>query len=198
MRLVGGADVSFAPGRPARARAAVVVLVFPELTLVEVRTATAPVTFPYVPGLLSFREAPVVLRAFRALRRKPQVLLCDGHGEAHPRRFGLACHLGLLAGVPTIGVAKHRLVGVSPPLPSARGAWAPLTDGGEVVGAVVRTRRGVRPVYVSVGHRVVLPRAVELVLDCAPRFRLPEPLRLAHQAAAGRSPASLTSRPARP
>lgn len=123
--------------------------------------------------------------ALAGLRRRPDLILCDGHGLAHPRRFGLACHLGVLLDVPTIGVAKSRLVGTHGPLPEARGAWVPLRDGAETIGAVLRTRAGVRPVYVSIGHRLGLETAIEYVLRCAPRYRLPEPIRRADALASG-------------
>jgi deoxyribonuclease V len=147
--------------------------------VVEERIARRPVTFPYVPGLLSFREAPAVLAAVRQLRRAPDVILYDGHGLAHPRRFGIACHVGLLAGIPTIGCAKSRLVGEHAEPGALRGASVPLFDRGEIVGRVVRTRDHVRPVFVSVGHLIDLETAERVVLDCAPLYRIPEPIRLA-------------------
>lgn len=166
-------------------RAAVAVLSFPELEPVAQRVARRRTRFPYVPGYLSFRETPALLAALSGLRLRPDLLLCDGHGLAHPRRFGLACHLGVLLDVPSIGVAKSRLVGEHERVPEARGAWVPLGDGGEVIGAVLRTRAGVRPLYVSVGHRVSLETAIASVLRCAPRYRLPEPIRRAHALASG-------------
>ena len=192
VRLVAGVDVhvpaprASAPGAGASklATAAVAVLSYPELDLVECAVGRLPVTFPYVPGLLSFREIPPVLEALRGLQVVPDLLLCDGQGYAHPRRFGLACHLGVLTGVPTIGVAKSLLVGAHEPLAESRGSWAPLLDGDEMVGAAVRTRTGVTPIYVSVGHKVDLPSAIGWVLRCAPRFRLPETTRQAHKLAA--------------
>lgn len=154
--------------------------------VLEERWASRPLRFPYVPGLLSFREAPAVLAALRALRRTPDALMCDGHGVAHPRRFGIACHLGLLCGLPTLGVAKSRLVGEHPEPGSERGARAPLTDGGERIGTVLRTRAHVKPVYVSVGHLLDLPSAERLALAAAQGFRLPEPTRRADRAVAAR------------
>src|SRR5690606_12334759 len=130
-----------------------------------------------------FRECPAALAALARLPRRPDVLVCDGHGYAHPRRFGLACHLGLLSGVPSIGVAKTRLIGEHDEVPQARGAWVPLLDGGERIGAVLRTRSGVKPVYVSIGHRMTLEVAIDLVLALTPRYRLPETTRAAHQLA---------------
>lgn len=177
--LVAGADVSYDRGSD-RLFAAVVVLQLPQLALVEQVTVRDRARFPYVPGLLSFREAPPLLECFRRLQRRPDVLLVDGHGVAHPRRFGIACHLGLLLDVPAIGCAKSILVGEHGPLGACRGATAALVHGGETVGCALRTRRHVRPVYVSVGHRIDLASAVALVLRCAPRFRTPEPTRQAH------------------
>jgi deoxyribonuclease V len=134
---------------------------------------------------LSFRETPAVLDALHKLRRQPDLLICDGQGVAHPRRFGLACHIGILEGLPSIGVAKKRLLGSHDPLRDERGAWQPLVDGGEVIGAVLRTRVGVKPVYVSVGHRVRLETAIEYVQRCTLRYRLPETTRWAHRLASG-------------
>jgi deoxyribonuclease V len=181
VRLVAGADARFEPGV---AWAAVAVLSLPELERRDQAAARWPDPAPYVPGLFSLREAPAVLAALADLRIRPDVLLCDGHGLAHPRRFGLACHVGVLADLPTVGVAKTRLVGHHGDVPGARGAWAPLVHEGEVVGAALRTRPGVKPVYVSTGHRVSLPTAIELVLRCSPRYRVPEPIRRAHELAA--------------
>jgi deoxyribonuclease V len=150
--LVAGIDVGFEQhGRVTRA--AVAVLDLADLRLVESSLARRLTGFPYVPGLLSFREIPAVLDALAALRRAPDLLVCDGQGLAHPRRFGLACHLGWLLDTPSIGVATSRLLGDFLPLPAARGAWAPLVDRQEIVGAVLRSRQGVRPVFVSPGHR---------------------------------------------
>jgi deoxyribonuclease V len=138
-----------------------------------------------VPGLLSFRETPAVLEALGRLSERPDLLLCDGQGYAHPRRFGLACHLGVLTGLPSIGVAKSRLIGTHGALPKEKGAWVPLLDGDEAVGAVLRTRDGVAPLYVSIGHRVSLPTAIRWVLACTTRYRLPETTRQAHRLASG-------------
>jgi deoxyribonuclease V len=163
--------------------AAVAVLSYPDLALQTYAIARRPVTFPYVPGLLSFRESPAVLEALARLSASPDLLLYDGHGYAHPRRFGIACHVGVLTGIPTIGVAKSLLVGRHAPLEPERGARQPLLDGNEVVGVALRTRAATRPVYVSIGHRVSLASAVYYVLRCASRFRLPEPARWAHRLA---------------
>ena len=157
------------------------------LEVVERITKVRDVAFPYVPGLLSFREAPPLLVALEALRSHVDLMLVDGHGMAHPERFGLACHLGVVTGLATVGVAKSVLSGVHGPLPVRRGSSVPLIDGGEVIGAVVRTRSGVRPVFVSVGHRVTLETAVRVVLECSPRYRIPEPIRQADRLARGNS-----------
>lgn len=182
LRRVAGVDVGF-PDRGKTVRAAVAVLSFPELALVDRAVAQRRTTFPYVPGLLSFREVPGVVDAMHQLRVPPDLILYDGHGLAHPRRFGAACHLGVLLDTPAIGVAKKRLIGTHPPVPEERGRWVPLLDGEEVIGAVLRTRVGVKPVYVSTGHRVSLKTAVQLVMACTGRFRLPEPTRRAHHIA---------------
>ena len=180
--LVAGIDVGFEDhGR--LTRAAVAVLGFADLQLVESALARRPTGFPYVPGLLSFREIPAALGALAALACTPDLLLCDGQGLAHPRRFGLACHLGWLVDVPTIGVAKSRLLGDYAPPPADRGAWSPLWDRGDLVGAAVRTRRGVKPLFVSPGHRIDVASAVRLTLACTNRYRLPEPSRTAHRLA---------------
>lgn len=163
--------------------AAAAVLRWADLSLVETAVACGPAVFPYVAGLLAFRELPVMLAALEQLRQPPDLLFCDGHGYAHPRRFGLACHLGVVTGLPAIGVAKSRLVGEHEPVGEERGAWQPLRDRGDVIGAVVRMQPNVKPIYVSSGHRVSLLSCIELVLHCTPRFRLPEPIRAAHQAA---------------
>jgi len=147
--------------------------------VLEQVSATKPLSFPYVPGLLSFREAPALLAALRKLGREPDVLMCDGHGLAHPRRFGLACHIGVITDRPTIGCGKSRLTGTERiPGPNG-GAATALLDDGETIGTVLRTRTNVQPVYVSVGHRADLPTAKHLVLRCATGYRLPEPTRLA-------------------
>lgn len=184
VQRVAGVDVGFDPaGRVGRA--AVAVLAWPDLELVDSAVVRSPVSFPYVPGLLSFREVPAILAALRELRRSPDLIVCDGQGYAHPRRFGLACHLGVMTQTPTIGAAKTRLLGTHEEVPATRGAWRALCDRGEVVGAVVRTRDGTRPLYVSIGHRVSLATAVEWVFRLTPRYRLPETTRQAHRLASG-------------
>ena len=167
----------------ARAIAVAALVTFPALAPVTVVSADAPLAYPYVPGLLSWREAPAAVAALEQLPAPPDVLIADGHGRAHPRRFGLACHLGLITGLPTIGCAKSVLVGRYETLAEAVGSVAPLVHRGEVVGMVLRTRAGVAPVFVSVGHRVTLDAAVEIVRLAATRTKLPEPSRLAHREA---------------
>ncbi len=173
-RLVAGADVSI---RGDVARAAVVVL--RDLEPVEEAVAERGVAFSYVPGLLSFRELPPLLEAWKKVKTRPDVVIVDGQGLAHPRRFGLACHLGVLLDVPTIGCAKSLLIGEHEDPAPERGSWAPLIDRGELIGAALRTQHGRNVVYVSIGHRVTLSAAIRVVLACAPRYRLPEPQRLA-------------------
>jgi len=184
IRLVAGVDVGFEEGGRVT-RAAVAVLAFPSLQLLETAIARRPTGFPYVPGLLSFRELPAVLDALLALSQLPDVFLCDGQGIAHPRRFGIASHLGVLLDRPSIGVGKTRLTGRHAEPGREKGAWTPLLDGEEVIGAVLRTRAGVKPVYVSIGHRVGLGTAIRLTLACTPRYRLPETTRQAHRLASG-------------
>jgi deoxyribonuclease V len=189
LRRIAGIDVAFTrDGRTCIAAAVVWDVV--QRRAVEQRTATRPLTFPYVPGLLSFREAPAVLAALRGLRTTPDALMCDGHGFAHPRRFGLACHVGLIVDLPTVGCGKTRLCGEHRQPGRRRGSKVRLTHDGETIGTVLRTRDGVRPVYVSVGHRIDLASAERLVLACAVGYRLPEPTRRADRlvAAVKRTP----------
>lgn len=181
-RMVAGVDVGFEQAEQ-MARAAVVLLSLPRLQPVAHSLERVPVHWPYIPGLLSFRELPAVLAAWQALAVHPDVVLCDGQGIAHPRRLGIASHLGVLLDVPTIGVGKTRLVGRYTDPPQRRGAWSELRDRGEVIGAVLRTRVGVRPLFISIGHRITLPTAVDLVLRCTGRYRLPETTRAAHRLA---------------
>ena len=184
INTVAGVDVGYENSGRAT-RAAVVVLEFPALSVREVAVSRCRTTFPYVPGLLSFRELPAVLKALKKLKARPDMVLCDGQGLAHPRRCGIACHLGLVTGIPAIGVGKTRLLGTHPPVPNRRGAWLPLLDGDDCIGAVVRTRVDVKPIYVSIGHRIDLVTAIDYVLRCAPRYRLPETTRQAHRLASG-------------
>lgn len=186
IRTVAGVDTGYSGDS---ALAAVVVLAFPSLDVIDYAVARRQIGFPYVPGYLSFREAPAVLDALANLRITPDLLICDGHGLAHPRRCGIACHLGVLTDLPSIGCAKSVLIGAYGPLPDVRGAWTPLRDHDEVVGAAVRTRPGVRPVYVSIGHRVSLETAIHFVMACVTRYRLPETTRAADALAShGRIP----------
>ncbi len=178
--LVAGVDVAYATSSsPTVVAAAVVVLAYPSLEPVASATAAGTSDFPYVPGLLAFRELPFVRTALAQLDVTPDVIVCDGYGVAHPRRFGLASHLGVLTGIPCFGVGKTAFIGTHSTVDSARGSAAPLMDGSEVIGAAVRTQPGVKPVYVSAGHLIDLPSAVALTLDLAPRYRLPETTRLA-------------------
>jgi len=184
VRLIAGIDVSVS--RFSRTgRAAVVVLDYPALQLREVSVAEGEINFPYIPGLLSFREAPLALSAWRGLKSRPGLLMVDGQGIAHPRRLGIASHLGLLLGIPSIGCAKSRLTGTHDPLPVEAGSCRLLRDGDEVIGAAVRTKRMVKPIFVSIGHMIDLDSAISLVLWCCRGYRLPQPTRLAHMAAGG-------------
>lgn len=185
IRRVAGVDVGFEAGGRL-SRAAVVVLAYPGLDQVDSGLARRLTVFPYVPGLLSFRELPVVLDALKPIDPLPDLLLVDGQGIAHPRRFGIASHLGVLTGLPSIGVGKTRLIGVHDTVPDQRGAWVPLWDNEAIIGAVLRTRPGVQPIYVSPGHRVSLATALDWVMRCTRRFRLPETTRQAHRLASGR------------
>lgn len=180
VRAVAGLDVGFPRGL---ARAAVAVYSYPELELVEEAVAERELEFPYVPGLLTFREGPAALAALDRLMTEWDVLLADGQGYAHPRRLGLASHLGVLLDRPSVGSAKSRLIGTHGEVDEAKGSWTELLDAGEVIGAVLRTREGVKPVYVSAGHRIDLASAIELVLRSTRRYRLPEPTRRAHRLA---------------
>lgn len=191
VRLIAGVDIS-APDTKGFARAAVVVLSYPELKTEEAKFIEQRVTFPYIPGLLSFREAPLILAACDELDSDPDLILVDGQGIAHPRRLGLASHLGLLWDKPTIGCAKSRLCGEHQLVPQEAGSCAELVDKGEVVGAVLRTKGGVNPIYVSIGHKLDLQSAVAWVLRCCSGFRIPEPTRLAHLAA-GKRPKAIVA-----
>lgn len=179
---VAGVDVGFEEEGKVT-RAAVAVLSYPDLKLVESAVARRPTSLPYIPGFLSFREVPAILDALDKLKEPPDLLLCDGQGLAHPRRFGLACHLGVLTDLPAIGVAKTLFIGKHEPLPAERGSWRPLIDHKEVVGAALRTRDGVQPVYISIGHRTSLETAIEWVMRCTTKYRLPETTRHAHRLA---------------
>jgi deoxyribonuclease V len=179
LRTVAGADLSFDKGADT-VFAGVVVLDLGTLAVVERVGICTRAPFPYIPGLLSFREAPPILEAWEKLAVRPDALICDGQGLAHPRRFGIACHLGLLLDLPTVGCAKSILVGHHGPVGDQPGDWAPLVHRGETVGAALRTRAGVSPVFVSVGHRCDLDSAIALVRRCGGRTRVPETTRHAH------------------
>lgn len=176
VQRVAGADVALDLTQ-GQAIAGVVVYSFPDLQEVERVWARRPLTFPYIPGLLSFREMPAILAAFEQVRKEPDLIFYDGQGYAHPRRFGIACHLGVALDRPTIGCAKSRLVGEHEEPPRERGGWTPLKDKGERIGAVLRTRTEVKPIYVSQGHRISLVRAVELTLAVSDCYRIPRPTR---------------------
>ena len=178
IRTVAGADIALsARGREAMGYAGVIVYSFPDLKEIERQSAQRPLTFPYVPGLLVFREGPALLDAFARLRTEPDLLLFDAHGYSHPRRFGLACHLSVVMDKPGIGVAKSLLVGDYREPRDRIGAWTPLVEGEETIGAVLRTRKGVQPVFISIGHRVNLEAAVGLALACTDGTRIPKPTR---------------------
>ncbi|HEY9762413.1 MAG TPA: deoxyribonuclease V [Trichocoleus sp.] len=185
IQTVAGIDAGF-EDEGTVTRAAVVVLTFPDLVPIDEALVRRPTTFPYVPGLLSFREVPAVLDALAALKTEPDLILVDGQGIAHPRRLGIASHLGLLIDRPTIGVAKSRLVGTHDPVPTEKGAWVPLMDKCDRIGAVLRSRAGVNPLYISPGHRISLETALDYVLRCTTRYRLPETTRLADRLASSR------------
>ncbi|GIE98585.1 endonuclease V [Paractinoplanes rishiriensis] len=175
---VVGLDVTYDTGSD-RAVAAAVLVEVSSRAVLEVATAAGEVTFPYVPGLLAFREVPLLLAAIDRLSQPPPLLICDGYGVAHPRRFGLACHLGVLLDVPAFGVAKTAFVGTGPEPAAHRGAWSDLTDRGEVVGRRVRTRDHTKPVFVSAGHRIALADCTDLAVRLSAGFRIPEPTRQA-------------------
>jgi deoxyribonuclease V len=179
---VAGIDVGFEEAGTVTS-AAVVILSFPSLELEEQVIARRPTRFPYVPGLLSFREVPTVLDALTRLSVRPDLLLCDGQGIAHPRRFGIASHIGVLTDWPSIGVAKSLLTGFHAEVPEARGAWVPIKQRDEIIGAVLRTRVKVKPVYISIGHKISLDSAIDYVMRCTTRYRLPETTRLADRLA---------------
>lgn len=184
INTVAGVDIGL---KKDTAIASVVVLSFPELQVVDSVVTASPVRFPYIPGLLSFREIPPLLTTFEQLQTIPDLIIVDGQGIAHPRRFGLASHLGLILDKPTIGCAKSRLWGRYTEPDSEQGAYTYLTDKGEVIGAAVRTRTNVRVVYISIGHRISLDSARIWTLACCRGYRLPETTRYAHNAASGKT-----------
>jgi deoxyribonuclease V len=181
---VAGVDIGI-DRKTNQARAAAVLLGFPGCELLDHVVVKRRIRFPYVPGYLSFREVPPIMAALEKLSVSPDLIICDGQGIAHPRRFGLACHLGVLADLPTIGAAKSRLIGTHEEPGRHKGQWCELKDKDEIIGTVLRTRSDVRPLFVSIGHRVNLPTAVRIVLQCCTRYRLPETTRAAHRLASG-------------
>jgi deoxyribonuclease V len=183
-RFIAGVDISVKK-EVGQATGAVVILEYPELRVVEVKVIGGRLDFPYIPGLLSFREAPLILAVCQELTLAPDLILVDGQGIAHPRRMGLASHLGLFLGMPTIGCAKSLLCGRHEVPGDEPGSYAEIRDGGEIIGAALRTKPGVKPVYVSIGHKLSLESAIYWVLKCCRGYRLPEPARLAHLAAGG-------------
>ncbi|RXZ80066.1 deoxyribonuclease V [Paenibacillaceae bacterium] len=180
IRYVAGVDVAYRE-KSDKLIAAVVILETSTLRIIESAVVEDTGHFPYVPGLFSFRELPPVIKAFKQLKTSPQLVVCDGQGIAHPRRFGLASHLGVLFDVPAIGCGKTRLLGEFTDPASNRGASSPLIDNGEVIGAALRTQDNVKPIFVSIGHRISLPSACEWILQLAPQYRLPETTRQADQ-----------------
>jgi len=183
-RFIAGVDISV-KREGGQATGAVVILQYPELRVLEVKVIGGRLDFPYIPGLLSFRESPLMLAACQELTLVPDLILVDGQGIAHPRRMGLASHLGLFLDAPTIGCAKSLLCGQHEVPGEEPGSYAEIRDGEEVIGAALRTKPGVNPVYVSIGHKVSLESAIYWVLKCCRGYRLPEPARLAHLAAGG-------------
>jgi deoxyribonuclease V len=182
VKRIAGVDLST---QKRKARAAVVVMTYPDLVPMEQKTAVLPLSFPYIPGLLSFRECPALCEAFHKIENKPDLILVDGQGIAHPRRLGIASHLGVLLDIPTLGCAKSRLCGTHDEPHGSAGSYELLSDKEEVIGAALRTRNNTKVVYVSVGHRIDLKRAIEYTLSSCSGFRLPEPIRMAHRAAGG-------------
>ena len=183
--LIAGVDVSGA-NEERIAKAAIVMLDYPDLNVIDTVIIEAEVNFPYVPGLLSFREMPLLIKVLEKLDAVPDLVLVDGQGIAHPRRLGLASHLGLFLDIPTIGCAKSRFIGTHGELPDMAKTWTELFDGNKVIGAAVRTKIKTNPLYISVGHKISLPKAIYWTLQCCKKHRLPEPTRLAHQAASGK------------
>ncbi|QBG48875.1 deoxyribonuclease V [Verrucomicrobia bacterium S94] len=184
IKTVAGVDVGFEADNTIT-RAAIAVLDFQTLEVIETAVAHRPTSFPYIPGLLSFREVPCVLEAMLKLSEEPGLLLCDGQGIAHPRRFGIAAHLGLLLNIPAIGVGKSRLIGTHDEVPPKKGSFVPLMDKTEQIGVVLRTRSNIKPLYISPGHRVSIHTAPKLVMQCVTRYKLPETTRHAHKLASG-------------
>lgn len=174
---IAGADVSYYKNKMI---AGIVILKFPQLDIIEKKSSVSSVNFPYIPGLLTFREGPSLLEAFKKIKTTPDVILFDGQGIAHPRRMGIATHLGLFLGKPTIGCAKSRLSGIYTSVGEEKGDYALLKEGEEVLGAVLRTRRRVKPVFISPGHKIDLLNSIAVILKCIVKYRLPVPVREAH------------------
>ena len=189
IKTVAGVDIGI---RDNIAQASVIVLSYPDFQIVDGIVTQYQISFPYIPGILSYREIPPLLVAFAYLKTDPDIIIVDGQGIAHPRRFGLASHLGLILDKPTIGCAKSRLCGTYSEPEIVKGSYTYLMDNTEIIGAVLRTRSKVSPVYVSVGHKISLDSAVRITLDCCIRFRLPETTRYAHKAATGDIPAGVS------
>jgi deoxyribonuclease V len=179
-KTIAGIDCAFSRDKK-RIIACVVLLKLPGFEPIETENAVQKLTFPYIPGLLSFRESPACIAAVEKLKLEPDAFIIDGQGIAHPRRFGLACHLGLFFDKPTVGCAKSRLTGSFEEPAPEKGSYSPLKDSDEIIGAVVRTRTNVEPVFVSVGNKCLLKDAIKITLDCTTKYRIPEPARLAHQ-----------------
>jgi deoxyribonuclease V len=184
IRRIAGLDAAYSCGTT---HAAAVCLTYPDLDVVETAVAEVQTRFPYIPGLLAFREGPALLRAFHRLQAIPDMILVNGHGIAHPRRFGMASQIGVILDIPSVGIARRLVTGTAGLPGCLRGACSPIMDGDEIIGMAVRTRTGVKPVYVSIGHRTDLDQAVEVVLATTGRYRIPEPLRKAHEQAKYRS-----------
>lgn len=184
-KLIAGVDLS-PPDPQGMVNAAMVVINYPEFEVQEIRTFKGKQAFPYIPGLLSFRESPLIINAAKMIQKTPHLILVDGHGLAHPRRFGIASHLGLLFDIPTIGCAKSILCGQYKTIPPAIGSYTWIIDKSETIGAAVRTKQGISPVFISVGNKIDLPTAITWVIKCCHGFRVPEPIRMAHLAAAGK------------
>jgi len=181
IRMVAGADISYAR-RSDRFFATVIVFSYPDMAVLDEATAVETVSFPYIPGLLSFREGPALIKACGRLKHLPDVIIFDGQGIAHPRGIGLASHMGLILDIPAIGCAKSLLVGNHGELDAERGSWTPLTHDQQIVGAALRTKKKVKPIFISQGHRIGLERALDIIMICCRGYRLPEPTRQAHLA----------------
>ena len=181
---VAGLDVGF-EYENSLAIGGIVILSYPGFEVIEKRISRRKIIFPYVPGYLSFREIPVLLQAYDKIRNKPDLVICDGQGIAHPRRFGLACHLGILLDLPAIGAGKSRLIGHYTEPSLSRGACSPLIHKGEIIGGVVRSRQGTKPLFVSPGHKISINSAIAWTLKCCPKYRIPETTRQAHRLVSG-------------